>query len=681
MKKLFLLKTYKMKKVILVALLFISKNVFAQDFKLGNVSVAELKEEQHSLEPEAPAAILYKKGNTSFDFNSQGHWILVTDVKVRIKIYKNEGLKYANIEIPYYVGGANDEEVKISDVVTYNLIEGKVHKTKLADEGEFTEEANSKWKIKKIILPEVKEGSVIEYHYVIKSSYITNFNDWYFQYSIPVNYIEYGAYIPALFVYNRILSPYVPIKEKQGSEKVTKRYTDTNNKGGYGQATSLGQNETGQISFYEARRTYIAENVPSLKGEEFVDNIQNYRSFVKHELASSHMPGEPEKKYASDWNSVAKSVYDDKGFGVQLKDDSFYKEELREVLKGKEKMGDIVLAVFDFVKTRMVWNGQYGYISNKGLNRAYIDKTGNIADINLMLVSMLRHAGLKANPILLSTRDNGHVSFVNRNEFNYVIAGVELADRVLYLDASSKYASPEILPFRDLNTTGRLIRENFSTNEVDLMPKVNSKENVIVMANIAEDGTLNGQVRSQYYDHMAYRWRENNSGLSTEAYVEKIEKNKGGIIVDNIEITNKDEVLQPVVENFAFTSDRHVDIVDGKMYLSPLLFYTFTENPFKQEKRSYPIDFGFPQQEKYTVTITVPEGYKVESAPEAVSLTAKDGVSSFRYNIVNRGRQIQVAVTKDINYARINPEYYETIKEFYNGIVKKETEKIVLIKQ
>lgn len=667
---------------LLIGLLFVSFSAQAQNYKLGNVSAAELKEVSHKLEPDAPAAILYKKGTTSFDFDNQGHQIVVTEVEARIKIYTKEGYKYANITVPYYIGGKDGEEVSFEEVVTYNLVNGKIEKTKLTDESKFTEEVNNEWRIKKITLPNVKEGSVIEYHYIIKSPYIANLNSWYFQYDIPVNDIEYNAFIPAYYVYNRILSPYVPIKEKQDNEKVTRRYTNPNSKGGYGQATSLGQSETGQVSFYEVRRTYTAQNVPSLTDEGYVDNIENYRSFVKHELASSHMPGYPEKKYATDWNSITKSVYEDNNFGKQIAASSYFEQDLDQVLKGKMHSNEIIAAVFDFVKNRMAWDGTYGYVTNKGVKKAYTDKTGNIAEINLMLLSMLRYAGLNVNPVLLSTRDNGHVSFINRNEFNYVVVGVEQKDKIVYLDATSKNASPDILPIRDLNGTGRIMRQNFTSAEVDMMPKTNSKENVHVMAKIDADGSITGQAKTQLFDYNAYLFKEKNANLSNEAYVQKLEKKLNNAEISDSNIVNTDNYTLPVVENFSFKSTTLSDVIDDKIYISPMLFYTISQNPFKQENRVYPIDFVFPREDKFAITLTMPEGYIIESMPEPVSFSTRDNVASFKFNIaVNKSNQVQIIASSNINYANVSPEYYNTLKEFYASVVKKQAEKIVLVKK
>lgn len=655
---------------------------FSQDFKLGSVSIQELKEEKNQIDPSAPAAILYKKGITSFDFDSEGYWITITEVKVRVKIYKKEGFDYANVEIPYYEGAMDRQEISISDAVTYNLVGDKIEKTKLTDESKFTEKADKHWRIKKIAMPNVKEGSVIEYRYVVKSPYYSNLADWYFQYDIPVYKIEYGAYIPSVFSYNRILSPYFPIKETQESEKVTRRHSNTNSKGGYGQATSLGQTEVGSLVFYETRRTYTAENVPALKEENYVDNINNYRSFVKHELASYTNSDGVIKKYTTDWNTVVKSIYNDEHFGKEIGYNSYFKNDIDEVLKGKTQRDEIIAAVFDFVKNRMSWNEQFGYTCEKGVEKAYTQRTGNVAEINLMLISMLRYAGLTANPILLSTRSNGHVSFINRNEFNYVIVGVEAQNSIVYLDATAKNAMPNILPIRDLNGTGRIIRENLTSAEVDLMPSVKSKENILLMANIAPDGTVTGQIKTQYYDYNAYARRANGGKLSKEAYTEWCEKKLGNIEINKLELSNVDNYSLPFIEDVTFTGKHLCDVINDKIYISPMLFYTKGQNPFTQESRSYPIDFLYPYQDRYSITIAIPEGYKVESIPEPIYLSTKDNIVTFKFNIsVNQANQIQLMVVNEVNIARVDSDYYETIKEFYANVVKKQTEKIVLAKK
>ena len=142
---------------------------------------------------------------------------------------------------------------------------------------------------------------------------------------------------------------------------------------------------------------------------------------------------------------------------------------------------------------KIKWNNYYSYGCDNGVKKAYKEKTGNIADINLMLTSMLRYAGLVANPALVSTRSNGIAFFANRTAFNYVIAAVETDTGNILLDASYKYSTPNILPLRALNWQGRLIRKDGTSEAVDLMPEKLSNDNIFVNYTIDPTGKIDGK--------------------------------------------------------------------------------------------------------------------------------------------------------------------------------------------
>jgi hypothetical protein len=174
----------------------------AQEFKLGKVSIAELEQKTHPKDTSAVAAILFKKGATSFEFSQNDGFSVLTEVTVRIKIYKKEGYDWANKQVAFLTGnGTSKEKVAFSDAITYNLVAGKIEKTKLKSEGEFIEKVNKYWNRKKITLPNVKEGSVIEYKYAIRTDNIGMLREFDFQTDIPVNYAEYITRIPEYFVY------------------------------------------------------------------------------------------------------------------------------------------------------------------------------------------------------------------------------------------------------------------------------------------------------------------------------------------------------------------------------------------------------------------------------------------------------------------------------------------------
>jgi hypothetical protein len=298
----------------------------------------------------------------------------------------------------------------------------------------------------------------------------------------------------------------------------------------------------------------------------------------------------------------------------------------------------------------------------------------------LMLTAMLRYAGVSANPVLVSTRSNGISLFPNRNAYNYVIAAVEIENDLILLDATEKFSTPNVLPVRDLNWFGRLIRKNGSSTQVDLLPKIVSKEAVNMLIVLNVDSSITGKVRSQETLHKALSFRQTYSVLNNDSYLEKIENQYNNIEISDYVRENNLDCTQPIVETFSFKDTKDVEIIGDKMYISPLLFLNFKENPFKQEKREYPVDFGYPTQDKYNIIIAIPEGYQVETLPAPLNLGTPDNIMAFKYNIGNTGNKIQVSITIDVNAAIVPADYYDVLKDFFQKIIEKQNEKIVIKK-
>jgi hypothetical protein len=285
---------------------------------------------------------------------------------------------------------------------------------------------------------------------------------------------------------------------------------------------------------------------------------------------------------------------------------------------------------------------------------------------------------MKANPVILSTRSNGIAYFPSRTAFNYVVAGVETENGTILLDATSKNSQPNVLPMRALNWTGQIIRADGTSALIDLMPTKSSVETVQVMASIGNEGLVSGTIRDIYADYNAYIFRENYAGVSNDSYVEKLEKRYSGIEVSEYNVANARDLAKTVDEVYAFSHNNLTEVIGDRMYFSPMLFLARAENPFKQETREYPVDFGFPHQDKYMFSITIPEGYVVETLPEPSYLKMPANIGSFKYNIAVKGKLIQLVVGYDINYAIVNTPYYGALKNFFSELIAKQTEKIVL---
>lgn len=641
---------------ILIVVIFVCTSAFSQKYNLGKVTVDELSEKMHPQDSSAAAAILFKTGKVYFELSPEGRFYLAQEVKTKIKIYKKEGYNYATVEVPYYTGGFS-VKMYFDDAATYNLVGGKVERTKLKSDGEFQEKINENYTKKTITLPNVKEGSVVEYKYTLKTPYYSFFPDWYFQYAIPVNNIQYEVLIPQYFTYQRFM---------KGFEQINVSAQET--------VTSSGNN------YNESRVVFNGSNIKAIKQESYVANMDNYTSMVQYELASTNFPSTGVTNYATDWESVAKTIYESDNFGSELRKTSYFESDLTTLLNGVVARDERIMTIFNYVKSRMNWNERYGYYTDLGVKKAYTEKVGNVADINLMLVAMLRQAQIKCNPILVSTRSNGISLYPNRGAYNYVIAGVELDNGIMLLDATTKNALPNILPLRALNWTGRMIRDDKTSAEVDLMPKFNSKEIISVLANIDANGKVSGQARDNYFDYNAYLFRENYASMSKDSYLENLEKRHTGLQIGEYKVENEKDLSKPIIELFDFTNDNLTERIGDKMYFSPMLYFTQTVNPFKQETRKYPVDFSFPYQDKYSFTINIPEGYEIEFLPKPIAIVMEQNIGTFKYNIASSGKQIQLVVVMDINYSSIPADFYQSLKTFYKEMIDKQNEKIVLKK-
>ncbi|MDA6071494.1 DUF3857 domain-containing protein [Flavobacterium sp. AC] len=659
---------------LLIVLLFTPK-VIGQEFKLGKVSIAELEQKKHPKDSSAAAAILYKKGKTRIEFDVNSGFVSVTEVETRIKIYKKEGYKWANQSVWYHNESDFKEKVAFSDAVTYNLVDGKIEKIKLKSDGVFDEAVDKFRGQKKITMPNVKEGSVIEFSYIIRSPSARVIKEWGFQTSIPVNYSEFVTYIPEYYVFNARQKGYVFPKITRVKNTRTIVFTSKERGGINNPLTSF---TSDKLNYTETQTTYVAVDFPAMKDEAYVNNIDNYSSSIQHELSMTKFPQAEMKMYSVDWNAVVKTIYEYQDFGPELNKSGYFEEDLRKKLEGKNTIDEKILVVLDHVKTNVKWNDYFGYNCDNGVKKAYKEKTGNIADINLMLTAMLRYAGLTANPVLVSTRANGISIFPNRTAFNYVIAAVETPNGKILLDASDKFSTPNVLPLRTLNWSGRLIRKDGSSEEVDLMPQKTSNDIVFMSYSIDAEGKVTGKTRRQCTDYNAMITRENINGLKEEEYLEKLENRNNKIEISEYSRTNEKELLLPTMETYSFTGNNLCEVIGGKIYVSPMLFFTNEQNPFKQDVREYPVDFGFPFMDKYSITLQIPEGFTAEVLPAPSIINMEDNLGSFKFIIAATENMLQINIQHQINEAIVSTEQYEMLKEYYKGMIAKETEKIVL---
>ena len=675
-----------MKKIILVTLVLLFNFSFSQNYKFGKVSKEELAEKSYNNDSTVNAAVLYKERKIHYDYVQDEGFKRFVEVFERIKIYKKEGFNWGTVVENLYDENSSKEEKLLNlKAYTYNLEGGKIQESKLKKNGIFKEETNKYWKQYKFTMPNLKEGSIVEYKYLIESP-LLELDDAIFQHNIPIRKLSYRLDVPEYVRVTKILNTratYIPeITERIKNRKFLVSYHSALANGSAKASTKFSKENLVERTYDITENVYEADlqNIPALKKEGYVDNINNYRAVAKWEIISMKGFDGAVREFSTDWNEVTRSIYNRDDFGGQLSKTNYYEEGLKKKLGSANSPDEKVAIIYNYVKSKVKWNGFRGYTAELGVKKAYKEGAGNSADINLMLTSMLRYAGVDASPVLVSTRDNGIPIFPNTSGFNYVITGVSLSNGFILLDATNKYASANILQENTINWKGRIIKENGASAWISLTPQTKSKEIALMSVDINDDLSISGKIRKQFTEYNALRYRNNYYEIKNEGIIKSFEDGKGDIEITNLTVKNKEALNKPISFTYDYKLNNEVEEIGDKLYISPLLFLASKDNPFKQDSRTYPIDFIYPTYSKYSVTVKIPEGYAVESLPENAKIQLNGTDGEFSYIIKSNGNTLQVMVTTDLSKTLILPEEYNQFKQFFQLSFEKQLDKIVLKK-
>ncbi len=659
--------------------LFLVVGASAQDFDFGKVSKEEVLEKSHPVHKDANAAILFREQRTYYDLNNTTGFTLITDVHERVKIYNKDGFDWATKEITTYKDGGTSEGISGLKAYTYNVVDGKLVEEKLHRKEVFEEEVNKYRDKTTFAMPAVTEGSVIEYKYTKRSPFVLTIDEMPLQFTIPVNHLEVKISIPEFWGYAMHLNPKSPLHFNidRTKDNFTYNYTQTHRSNGL---VTQNTRQNHQIQYLQNVYSISKENIPPLKQEIFVDYLQNYAAYLRWELQFTKYPNSTIENFSQTWEGVVKTIYNDEGYDSELSKANYFKDEVDALLAGVSNPLQKAQLIYGYVKAKVKWDEFVGYRPEHGAKSAFKDGEGNTGDINLLLIAMLKYAGLEASPVLTSTPDNGIPVFPTRKGFNYVLASLELPDQLILLDATSPTSAFGELPERARNWQGRILRERGSSAWVNLVPTYKSEHHTTVNLMIGEDLKLKGKTMEILNGLYAKTYRDKFLGENSEKYLETLEKNKGNIVISKLQTENREKVGQDIKESYEFELENAVEVIDGKIYLKPLLFLAMKENPFKADERYYPIFFDFPSSNEKIVNIMLPEGYKVESMPESTVVTFNNGAGKFQFYANKNGRFLRIRAITDMNNIVYPAQDYENLKKLYAQMVDKQNEVIVLSK-
>ncbi|WP_100615954.1 DUF3857 domain-containing protein [Confluentibacter citreus] len=651
MKKFFLFFTFT-----LSALGFSQENYDSENYR---ATLDDIKSRTFKRDTTANALVIYERGNSYVDKNE---FNLKTDVQHKIKILNRKGFDNANITIPLYNNERNSEKVDKIIATIYNLINGEVVKTNLEAKDIFTEKYDENHTLVKFTMPNIQEGSVITYSYTLTSPFMFNYKGWNFQSSIPKLHSEYAASIPGNWNYHIKLVGGLELFINES--KIEKRCLEVPNGGSADCSNSL----------------YVMKNIPAFIEEDYMTHKTNYLARVEYELQTFTDFQGIKNDYAKTWETVDKELEKDQNIGRQLSRFVEADELLSSTILNEPDALKKAMAVYNYVQENYTWNEEYHIFKDVSVKDIIKDKSGNVSEINILLHNLLEGTGIQVKPVLLSTRNNGFATkiFPVISEFNYLIVQATIDNKTYLLDATDSYLSFGELPFRCLNLYGRLLDFKKGSNWIDIAPKNVSQYLYNATLNFNENDKLVGSISGKSTGYHSLNFKKSYYP-NKEAYVNGLENNYPSIEITNHEITTEGKTSPDFSESYNISLE--TETIGDNLYLNPFLVKFFSENPFKLQERTYPIDFGYKDSYFYMLNINLGDKYAVLELPKDFIVALPNNTGMVALSSKTLGQTASLTLRIDFKEALYAPEYYPYLKEFMTKIVDIQKNATIVIKK
>jgi hypothetical protein len=643
--------------------------------RFGKIAPADFDLSASKYDSGAAVVVIADIGNSSFEGNNNGWFSLQFHHFKRIKILNRSGFDAATVDIPLYSSGNSVEKVDGLKAVTYNLENGKVVETRLDDKSIFTDKMSKHWIQKKFTFPALKEGSIIEYSYTQSSDFFFNLQPWEFQSAYPCLWSEYEVNIPDFFRYVTLSQGFLPYDLHTSSTRNTR----------FNLTASGGAEKDERYSFDDnvVDHRWVMKNIPAMKEEGYTTTIDNYLSKIEFQLAGYNFPHMPYEDKMGTWWKVSEELMNEDDFGADLSSSNgWLDDDLKSITKGASGNLEKAQKIYAYVRDNFTCTAHSGIYASGPLKTTYKNRNGNVAALNLLLAAMLNHEGIRADPVILSTRSHGftHEIYPLLTRFNYVICQAMIDSSVRYLDASEPWLGFGHLPERCYNGHARVINKETPALVYFEADSVTEGKLTTVFITSQGKGSLSGAFLSilGYFESCDVREKVKEKG-EKDFFKAVQAAYSGETVLSNTHIDSLKIADKPVGIVYDFTLK--IDSSEDLFYFNPLTTESLKENPFKAAERKYPVEMPHALDESYIFNMEIPEGYVVDEIPKSAKVLFNDDEGYFEYLVEKSDDFVQLRTRIKLNKANFKPEDYSVLRDFFGFIVKKESEQIVFKKK
>jgi hypothetical protein len=625
------------------------------------------------------AVILADLGDVHFIGNHSGWFSYVYFRQTRIKILNKKAFDLASVSVLLY-GEEGPDIDKLSNVeaTAYTLENGQLQATKMDAKDIYSTRVNKNWTRAKFSVPGVKEGTILEYTYTVTSRYDFDLPSWEFQYiHYPCLSSEYHVEIPQTLNYVLVrqgVHPYVVDKGTTGSASYSViEKADL--------SSALGaQDQTLVVSANTVKHDWAMKNVPAFGTERYLTTPDNYIDKISFQLSGTYN-GEESTAQTNTWAKATEELLAEPQFGGSLnQNEGDFDALAAKIPLGADKLSE-AKSIYYYVSQHFTCTNYDDKYVRTNLRDVIRSNSGTVGEVNLLLVALLRRTGISADPVILSTREFGFnlVSYPILEKLNYVIARVEIDDKVYYLDAARRQ-----LPFGTLasdcyNGHARIISKKDSGAVYFMADSLKEKKVTMVLMSGTDKG-LEGSLQSAPGEQQSYEIRRFVSEHGEQQYFKDIQTSWGADAdISDGGIDSVDKLEQPVKVHYNFLLKEPPGA--SVLYLHPVMGDEWRVNPFEAADRKYPVEMNYSIDETYIFSLMIPDGYVVDELPKGAKVAFNGDQGYFEYLIANQGGQVQLRCRVKLNRAWFSPEDYSSLRDFFSFIVKKENEPVVLKKQ
>jgi hypothetical protein len=425
-----------------------------------------------------------------------------------------------------------------------------------------------------------------------------------------------------------------------------------------------------------------------MKPEAFITTMNDYRARIQFQLNEVRYPDGRVVPVMNTWKELAEELEHSAFFGEQFLKKSSYRNLVGTVLPQAASLGtqaEKARFFYEYLNKNVTWDEDFSiWASSQKLDEVFEQKKGRSSDLNLMLLVLLREAGITAYPLLTSTRNHGKMyeDYPILDQFNHMMVFAVTDSRPLLLDVTDPLLPPGYPNPAALNGRGWMMKQGGSSSWTDIKPPSDGADILTLEFDLTEDGHLAGWLKGAYRGYNAIPERrhyvEDASGVH---WKERLAEKFPDVKIDSARFGNLAELEKPFFDTVFVNLPGAAQVSGEFLYLPPVLYSSFSENPFKLQERNFPVDIPYPVMEQYLLKVALPPGFVPEELPEPATYTLPNGGGSFRFAAEQKEGVIEVSARLQITQLKFTPDEYQGIKDLFDLMAEKCGEQIVLKKK